>query len=96
MKRLAVSAFTALLLAGSAAAHFTQATAVTTAPLPESIPSDLPRTARPLHYRIEVVPDAANLVFSGTSSVDLEVFERTDALTLHANELAFQSARVSG
>ena len=92
MKRLAVTALTALLLAGGAAASFAQAPA--TGPLPESVPSDLPRTARPLHYRIAVVPDAANLVFSGTSSVDLEVFERTDALTLHANELAFQSARL--
>ena len=45
------------------------------APLPESVPSDLPRTARPLHYRIEVVPDAANLVFSGSASIDVEVFE---------------------
>jgi len=94
LKRLAVSALTALLLAGGAAASLAQAPAVTTAPLPETVPSDLPRTARPLHYRIEVVPDAANLVFSGTSSVDIEVFERTDALTLHANELAFRSARL--
>jgi aminopeptidase N len=58
------------------------------------VPSDLPRAARPLHYRIEVIPDAANLVFSGTSSIDIEVFERAAALTLHANELAFQSAHL--
>jgi aminopeptidase N len=94
LKRLAVSALTALLLAGGAAASLAQAPALTTAPLPESVPSDLPRTARPLHYRIEVVPDAANLVFSGTSSIDIEVFERTEALTLHANELTFRSARL--
>ena len=94
MKRLAVSALTALLLAGSAAASLAQAPTLTTAPLPESVPSDLPRTARPLHYRIEVVPDAANLVFSGSASIDVEVFERTGALTLHANELAFRSVRM--
>jgi aminopeptidase N len=94
LKRLATTALTALLLATGAAASFAQAPALGTSPLPESVPSDLPRAARPLHYRIEVIPDAANLVFSGTSSIDIEVFERTDALTLHANELAFQSARM--
>jgi aminopeptidase N len=94
LKRLAVTALTALLLAGGASASFAQAPALTSAPLPESVPSDLPRTARPLHYRIEVVPDAANLVFTGSSSVDIEVFEQVDAPTLHANELAIQSARL--
>ena len=93
MKRFA-AAFTALLLAGGASPAVSQAVApaLTTAPLPESVPSDLPRTARPLHYRIHVAPDAANLTFSGTTSIDLEVFERTDALTLHANQLAFSHA----
>ena len=94
MKRFAATAFTALLLAGCASTAPPEARALATAPLPESVPSDLPRIARPLHYRIEVVPDAANLAFAGTTSIDLEVFERTDALTLHANELRFTMARL--
>ncbi|HEU4650255.1 MAG TPA: M1 family peptidase, partial [Croceibacterium sp.] len=96
MKHFTATALAGLLLAGCAAASFAQAPAPTlpAGPLAESVPSDLPRVARPLHYRIEIVPDAANLAFSGTASVDLEVFERTDALTLHANELAISAARL--
>jgi len=96
LKRLAATAFTALLLAGCASTPAAEApgVALTTAPLPESVTSDLPRTARPLHYRIEVIPDAANLTFAGTTSIDIEVFERTDTLTLHANELQFTMARL--
>ena len=93
MKRFAAPAFAGLLAAGCAAASFAQAPALAPgfvgAPLAQSVPSDLPRVARPLHYRIEVVPDAANLTFSGTTSIDIEVYERTAALTLHANELTF-------
>ena len=100
MKRLAVTAFTALLLAGCASTSVSNSPAPAAtlsfvgAPLPETVPSDLPRVARPLHYRIDVVPDAANLTFAGTASIDIEVYERTDALTLHANELDFTMARM--
>jgi aminopeptidase N len=96
LKRFAATAFTAMLLAGCAATSAPEgaAPALSTAPLPATVPSDLPRVARPLHYRIDVVPDAANLTFAGTTSIDVEVFERTDALTLHANELAFTMARL--
>ena len=96
MKRFAATAFTALLLAGCATtASDTVAPAFSRAPLPTSVPSDLPRVAHPLHYRIHVEPDAANLTFAGTTTIDVEVFERIDALTLHANELAFSSARLT-
>jgi aminopeptidase N len=91
---------TAALLAAaslSACANMQAATpppALTGAPLAESVPSDLPRNARPTHYKIDVVPDAANLTFSGMTSIDLELYERTPVLTLHASELAFTSARL--
>ena len=100
LNRFVTPAFTAVLLAGCASTPAPEgpsaalAPVFTGAPLPATVPSDLPRIARPLHYRIEVVPDAANLVFSGTTSIDLEVYERTDALTLHANELAFTMVRL--
>jgi aminopeptidase N len=95
--RFIPSAAAALLLAGSATVFPAAATApaLTTAPLPESIPSDLPRIARPTHYSISFVPDAQNLTFAGTESVDLELFEASDVLTLHAHELAITSARIS-
>jgi aminopeptidase N len=74
--RLTISATAALLLAGCAAAAFAQpaASSTTEGPLPQSITSSLPRNARPLHYRIDVHPDAAKLTFTGTESVTLRVY----------------------
>ena len=94
--RLTISATAALLLAGCAAAAFAQpaASSTTEGPLPQSITSSLPRNARPLHYRIDVHPDAAKLTFTGTESVTLRVYETSDALTLNANALAIASARL--
>jgi len=67
---------------------------ISTAPLAASVPSDLPRVARPLHYAIDVVPDAANLTFSGSEAITLDLFERTDTLTLHAVDLDITTARI--
>lgn len=57
--------------------------------------TDLPRVAHPSHYTIAITPDAANLTFSGTSSVDLEVTEATEFLTLHALDLKISSATLT-
>lgn len=57
--------------------------------------TDLPRVAHPSHYTIAVTPDAKNLTFSGTSSVDLEVTEATPFLTLHALDLKISSATLT-
>ncbi|MEW9855719.1 M1 family metallopeptidase [Novosphingobium sp. M1R2S20] len=62
------------------------------APLPETVPSDLPRNARPSHYTIEVTPDAQALTFTGKVGIDLAVFAASDALTLHGNGLKVSSA----
>jgi aminopeptidase N len=95
LKRLAATAIAGLLLAGCAAVSpQVPPSAASLGPLPASVPSDLPRIARPLHYQIEVVPDAKNLAFAGSARIDIEVYERTDAVTLHANELDFTSARL--
>ncbi|MED5546376.1 MAG: M1 family metallopeptidase [Pseudomonadota bacterium] len=62
------------------------------APLPETIPSSLPRTARPLHYTIQLVPDAASLSFGASVGIDLQVFEATPSLTLNGNGLTVTTA----
>jgi aminopeptidase N len=58
-------------------------------------PTQLPRTARPVHYSISVVPYASNLRFSGSVVADIEVLQQTDAITLNAAELDFQSVVVT-
>lgn len=78
------SAVIALAIAPALAA----APAIPSTPLAEAVPSDLPRTARPSHYRIEITPDAQAMTFSGKVSIDVDVFAASDSLTLHGNELA--------
>jgi aminopeptidase N len=94
--RTSLSAPAALLLAGCASVLAAQPVpaGTTEGPLPESITSNLPRNARPLHYRIDVRPDAQKLTFTGTESVTLQVYQPSDALTLNANDLTIASARL--
>jgi aminopeptidase N len=59
------------------------------------VPTQLPRTARPLHYSISVVPDAANLRFACSVVIEIEVLQLTDNITLNAAELDFQSVALT-
>ncbi len=104
MKRLLA---TAALLPLSLAALVPAATAqrAPKAPRPEltraeaaalaNLPTQLPRHTRPLRYRIEIVPDAANLRFAGTTRIDLEVLEPTSTLTLNAADLKVDRATLT-
>lgn len=83
---LSVAAFSAPVLAQQTSANPSAAAGVHT---------DLPRVAHPSHYTIAITPDAANLKFSGQSSVDLEVTETTPFLTLHALDLNISSATLT-
>ena len=62
------------------------------APLAAATPSDLPRVARPLHYRIAIAPDMENLVFSGRATVEMEVYQPTGQIVLHASDLTISDA----
>lgn len=90
----AVSAAAALLLAGTASVALAQTSETAPGPLPESVTSNLPRNARPLHYRIDIRPDAEKLAFTGTAQITLVVFQASDTLTLNANDLAIASAKL--
>lgn len=97
MSKAKVALATALLLAGTAAlvpAVGAQPTA-RPAPLAETVPSDLPRGARPLHYTIAIEPDAAKLTFSGRSTAEIEIFAAGRELVLHANELSITGATLT-
>jgi hypothetical protein len=83
---LIVSIFLALLVGCRPAQH--------EAAGPE-VPTQLPRNARPTHYSISVVPDAANLRFTGSEVIDIEIVQPTDSITLNAASLEFQSVTLS-
>ncbi len=65
-------------------------------PLDKSIPSQLPRIARPLHYDIRVTPDAKALSFAGEAGIDIELYRSSATLTLNALDLTFGEATLTG
>lgn len=90
MNKLLTTALAAIALAGSATVQ------ARSAPARAEYPTQLPRTARPVHYAIEIVPDAANMRFSGRTIIDVRVLARTNSLTLNAADLDIRSATVGG
>jgi aminopeptidase N len=100
MRQTLAAAASAFLLSGCAATAIDAPMAA--APLPSDAPafvppaanvtSDLPRNAAPSLYRIHVRPDMDALTFAANSSVEIEVFEPSDALVLHANNLDITKA----
>ncbi len=64
-------------------------------PIDPTIPTQLPRTAIPLHYALTVTPDASRLAFAGDVRIDLDVVEPTDRLVLNANQLSLSSATLT-
>ena len=94
MRPISLVSFAALALASvaPAAAQGPSAAPEATTAL---VPSDLPRTARPLHYAIAVEPDMTALTFKGTVSVDLEVTNPAGAIVLNAADLAIANATLT-
>lgn len=102
-RHLLAAAVSSLSLAACAAqpgveshAPVAAAPALTGAPLDISVPSQLPRIARPVHYDISVTPDAKALRFAGEAGIDLELYEPSGMLTLNALDLSFASASLTG
>jgi aminopeptidase N len=60
------------------------------------VPTQLPRYARPTHYSISIAPDAANLRFTGSTLIEIDVLEATDTIVLNAVDLDFASVTVDG
>ena len=60
-----------------------------------TLPTQLPRTAIPSHYAIEVTPHAAALTFDGKVAIDLKVIKPTRELVLNAVDLRFAQATLT-
>ena len=57
-------------------------------------PTQLPRTVKPSHYDIAIVPDPAQSSFTGQINIAIEVLAPTASITLNAADLAFQSVQL--
>lgn len=65
------------------------------AALDTSVPSQLPRIARPSHYDIHVTPDAKALTFDGHAAINLDLFTASNSITMNAVDLSFASASIA-
>ena len=72
------------------------ALALVTASSPAATTTQLPRSVRPTHYDVAIVPNAASLTFSGKVAIAIDVLQPTTSITLNALELSFTSVRLSG
>ncbi|HEX9954026.1 MAG TPA: M1 family metallopeptidase [Allosphingosinicella sp.] len=90
-------ALTALTACASTrdAAPAAAAAAAPRAQAARQIPTQLPTHTRPLQYTISATPDAANLRFTALSTVDVDVLEATDSITVNAADLVFKGANIA-
>ncbi|CAD7386101.1 M1 family metallopeptidase [Xanthomonas arboricola] len=60
-----------------------------------TVTTQLPRTAKPTHYAVEITPHADALTFDGKVTIDVVVLQPTDSITLHAAKLTFVNATLT-
>jgi aminopeptidase N len=95
MRRTLVTAI-ALALGGMTPGLAAQAAApATVAPEVKDATTQLPRSVRPLHYDVAVVPNAAALTFTGHVAITLDVLEPTNAIVLNAVDMTFSSTTLA-
>ncbi|MBB5880186.1 aminopeptidase N [Xanthomonas arboricola] len=88
--RLPLVTAIALALVGTSPA----ASVFAAAPVPQSadaasITTQLPRTAKPTHYAVEITPHADKMRFDGKVAIDISVLQPTDQIVLQAASLSF-------
>ena len=89
--RVALAASAALLAlspAGSAIAAPAKSSAAV-------VPSQLPRNATPLHYIINVTPDAEKLRFDGNVLIEFELKAPSNSITLNAADIEFKRVTIT-
>jgi aminopeptidase N len=92
MRRILVSAIALALVAGSSAAAAQTAVAATPASAADMATTQLPRTARPSHYTIEITPHAQAMNFDGKAKIALTVLETTNTIVLQAIDMTFTNS----
>ncbi|KQY51820.1 M1 family metallopeptidase [Lysobacter sp. Root494] len=98
MRRTLVTAVAlALASTGSAFAMPARADASpVSAPEVRNATTQLPRTVRPAHYDITVVPHADSLTFNGHVAIAVDVLEPTTSITLNAVDMVFSNPTLMG
>ncbi|WP_369976474.1 M1 family metallopeptidase [Xanthomonas bundabergensis] len=61
-----------------------------------AVTTQLPRTARPRHYALEITPHAEKMTFDGKVRIALDVLQPTDRIVLQAADLRFGQSTLTG
>ncbi|MBE0315714.1 M1 family metallopeptidase [Xanthomonas citri] len=91
MRQILVTAI-ALALASTCAvapAHAAVAAPEAVSASAAQVTSQLPRTAKPTHYAVEITPHADKMTFDGKVAIDIVVLRATDRIVLQAANLSF-------
>lgn len=91
MRQILVTAI-ALALASTCAvapAHAAVAAPEAVSASAAQVTSQLPRTAKPTHYAVEITPHADKMTFDGKVAIDIVVLQATDRIVLQAANLSF-------
>lgn len=83
------------LVAGSTASRADAAPPAQVDTVDNSLPTQLPRTAVPSHYAIDVTPHADALTFDGQVAITLNVAKPTREIVLNAADLTFGKATLT-
>ncbi|HMB56764.1 MAG TPA: M1 family metallopeptidase [Arenimonas sp.] len=92
MRRILVSAIV-LALAGLPAVSALAATGKPAAAV-SATTTQLPRTVRPSHYDVAIVPDAKSLTFAGKVGISIDVLQPTASITLNALDMSFSRVQL--
>ncbi|ASK93958.1 M1 family metallopeptidase [Xanthomonas campestris pv. trichodesmae] len=87
MRSLLVTAILLALSGTSLVGDAKPVTCQTTAESTTAVTTQLPCTAKPYHYSIDITPHAEAMTFDGKVKIELNVLESTDRLVLHAGKL---------
>ncbi len=60
----------------------------------QQVTTQLPRTAKPTHYAINVTPNAAKMSFAAEALIEFDVLKPTFVITINAADLAFQNVSI--
>ena len=91
MRRTLVTAIALVLAGNSVAASAPVVGDASAASSAAEVTTQLPRTARPSHYAIEVTPHAGTMTFDGKVRIDIDVLTPTSSIVLQAANLTFGS-----
>src|SRR6476660_4082901 len=87
---LAFASLPALAVQAAPARHAAAAAVPALPPLEQrDIPTQLPKTVRPVQYALNIRPDAEKLAFSGQAVIDVDVLQPVREITLNAVDMKF-------